>query len=226
MRKIIVFGVFLFVFGCSKDEVKGPSSAILVFPLQNSECTTGVDINETARLITFQWEASDNTQTYKLTVENLLTNSPQVVSTNQTSAQVEVTKGTPYAWHVVSENTKVTTSATSETWNFFNAGTIRTHIPFPANLMSPLSGETVLRDINNEVALTWSGLDLDSDIETYEVFFSESNPPTQWTTMGTNEINELKVSVEEDTVYYWRIKTIDAEGNSSNTGVYSFKVLE
>ncbi|ADV49201.1 hypothetical protein I2486_09535 [Cellulophaga sp. E16_2] len=225
MRRIIGLGVFLFIFGCSKDEVKVPSSALLVFPLQDSECTTGVDINETTRLITFEWEASNNTQSYKLTVENLLTASPQVVSTNQTSAQVQVTKGTPYSWHVVSESSTVASSATSKTWNFYNAGTILSHIPFPARLTSPLSGETVLRDVNNEVALAWSGSDLDSDIETYEVYFSTSNPPTELVGTVGNNVSELEVSVLENTVYYWRVKTIDSASNTSITGIYSFKIL-
>jgi hypothetical protein len=225
MRKIIVFGFFLLLFSCSKDEVKVPSSALLVFPLQDSECTTGVDINETTRLITFQWEASKNTQSYKLKVQNLLTNTPQIVSTNQTSAQVQVTKGTPYSWSVDSENSNVATSATSETWNFYNAGTLLTHIPFPATITSPLSGETVLRDINNEVSLAWSGSDLDSDIETYEVYFSTNNPPTVSAATLTSEITILKVSVEVNTVYYWRVKTTDSAGNTSITGTYSFKIL-
>ncbi|AIY12955.1 fibronectin type III domain-containing protein [Cellulophaga baltica] len=225
MRKIIAFGFFLLVFGCSKDEVKSPSNALLVFPLQDSECTTGTDINETTRLITFQWEASDNTQSYKLTVENLLTSTPQIVSTNQTSAQVQVAKGTPYSWSVVSENAKSSATAKSETWNFYNAGTVRSYIPFPATITSPISGETVIRDTNNEVKLTWSGADLDSDIVSYEVYFSINSTPTLMATLPENT-TELNVSVVENTVYYWRIKTIDAAGNSSSSGVYSFKVLE
>jgi len=36
---------------------------------------------------------------------------------------------------------------------------------------------------------------------------------------------ELKVSVAFDTVYYWQIVTIDAAGNTSTSGVYSFRVL-
>tara|TARA_R110002051_G_scaffold65839_5_gene119509 strand:- start:1183 stop:1827 length:645 start_codon:yes stop_codon:yes gene_type:complete len=213
------------IFSCSKDASKPPSSALLVFPLKNSECTTGQNINQTTRLVNFQWQASENTESYKLRVVNLLTNVPQVVSTNKTSVDLSIKKGVPFSWSVTSENTKVTETATSEVWNFYNAGLQTTYTPFPAQINFPKSGASVLKDSNNEVTLSWTGSDLDADIISYDVYFSTTNPSENL--LGSTDVlvEEYKVSVETNTIYYWYIVTNDAEGNTSNSGVYSFRVL-
>lgn len=211
--------------GCSKDNPKRPGIASLLFPLENSECTTGQNINQTTRLINFQWQSASHTQSYKLKVVNLITNVSQTVSTNNTSIELPMEKGVPYSWSVISENTAVKETATSEIWNFFNAGNQTTHAPFPAKIMSPLSGASVIKDMNNEVTLIWQGADIDSDINNYEVYFSTVNPPV--TLVGTtNQLTEeFQVSVVPNTIYYWSITTTDKEGNSAVSGVYSFRVL-
>ena len=50
-------------------------------------------------------------------------------------------------------------------------------------------------------------------------------PPIDLIRTLSSDVTNIKVSVSSDTVYYWRVIVIDAEGNRSNTGVYSFKVL-
>lgn len=225
MKKIIAVGFFYMLFACSKDAVKPPSSALLVFPLENSECTSGQNINQTTRLVNFQWQASENTESYKLIVVNLLTNVSQTVSTNQTSVDLSIKKGTPFSWSVTSANTKTSETATSEVWNFYNSGSQATYAPFPAKISSPKSGVSVLKDINNEVTLSWIGSDVDGDIASYDVYFSTMSPPLSIVGSMDPLTEELKVSVAFDTVYYWQIVTIDAAGNTSTSGVYSFRVL-
>jgi hypothetical protein len=225
VKKAIVLGIILVLFSCSKDSPKPPSSALLIFPLENSECTVGQNINQTTRLINFQWEASANTDSYKLKVQNLLTNIPQVVSTNLTSVQLQVKKGVPFSWSVTSENKKVNQTATSEVWNFFNAGSQTTHAPFPVRINSPESGKSILKDLNNEVTLSWTGADVDSDIDSYEVYFSTANPPLSIVATTNSLTEEFKVSVVSNTIYYWRVKTIDKIGNTSSSGIYSFRAL-
>tara|TARA_R110000868_G_scaffold3593_7_gene22667 strand:- start:434 stop:1111 length:678 start_codon:yes stop_codon:yes gene_type:complete len=225
LKKVIVLAIFYALFSCSKDDPKPPSSALLVFPLKNSECTTGQNINQTTRLVNFQWQASDNTESYKLRVVNLITNVSQLVNTNKTSVDLSIKKGVPFSWSVTSENTKVTETATSEVWNFYNAGLQTTYTPFPAQINFPKSGATVLRDGNNEIKLSWTGSDLDADIASYDIYFSTVNPPANLLDSTDDLIEEFKVSVESNTIYYWQIVTKDEEGNTSNSGVYSFKVL-
>ena len=225
MKKLILISILIVILGCSKDDPKPPSSALLIFPLENSECTVGQNINQTTRLINFQWEASANTDGYELTVTNLNTNVPQVVTTNETSVQLQVKKGVPFSWSVTSENNKVNKTATSELWYFFNAGAITTRAPFPAKINTPKSGETVLRDLNNQVELSWTGTDLDLDMDVYEVYFSTTNPPLTLETSVNALTQSIAVDVQVNTVYYWSVKSIDKEGNTSSSGVYSFRVL-
>jgi hypothetical protein len=85
--------------------------------------------------------------------------------------------------------------------------------------------ENVFKDVNNEVTLSWSASDLDDDILEYEVYLSVETPPADL--VGTLDEDEatLKVSVASNTVYYWSVITKDEEGNATNSGIYSFKVL-
>lgn len=225
MKRVILISIFYVLIGCGKDEPKKPGMATLLFPLENSECTIGQNINQTTRLINFQWEASAHTQSYKLRVENLRTNVSQMVSTNQNALQLPLIKGTPYSWQVISENTAVTETTRSEIWYFFNAGNQTTHAPFPTRILAPLSGASVVKDLNNEVDLTWQGADIDGDIDLYEVYFSTVNPPVTLTGTTTQNITNFTVTVTSNTVYYWSVKTVDEAGNSASSGVYSFRVL-
>ena len=226
MNIIGLFVLAVFV-SCGGDDgpPPAPQGAALVFPEENSECTTGTEVNQTFTQVTFRWMASSNTERYTLNVVNLNTNVPQNLSTVSTSASLTLAKGTPYSWSVTSQNASSDQVATSETWLFYNAGSQTTYAPFPAQLVHPLSGSTVIKDVANEVLLEWTGADVDNDIEAFEVFLSTTNPPT--TSVGlTNATDmELSVSVESGTVYYWKVVTTDLEGNTSDSGVFDFRVL-
>ncbi|MEQ5792353.1 hypothetical protein J4E06_14895 [Muricauda sp. NFXS6] len=227
IRNIIWLSILVLLVSCGGDDgpPPAPEGAALVFPEENSECTTGTDINQTSTQVTFRWMASNNTENYTLSVTNLNTNVPQNISTASTSASLTITKGTPYAWSVTSRNSNSDQVASSPTWLFYNAGSQTTYAPFPAQLVNPLSGATVQMDIANEVLLEWSGADVDNDIESFEVFFSETNPPT--TSVGITNASgmEIPVGVESGNVYYWRVVTTDLEGNTSISGVFDFRVL-
>lgn len=226
-RFVLVLPILVLLFSCggNDDPPPAPEGANLVFPDENSECTTGISINETLSQVTFQWQASANTDSYTLNVVNLETNIPQTISTAATSASLSIEKGTPFSWSVNSLNMNSDQIATSDTWLFYNAGSQTTYAPFPAQLVSPVSGSTVLKNIANEVVLEWLGADVENDIATFEVFFSDQNPPA--TSMGTTDAAtmEFAVGVLSDTVYYWRIITTDLEGNTSDSGIFEFRVF-
>ena len=227
IRNLIGLFVLTVMVSCGGDDgpPPAPEGAALVFPEENSECTTGTEINQTSTQVTFRWTASNNTDRYTLTVVNLETNVPQNLSTVSTSASLTLSKGTPYSWSVTSQNSSSDQVATSKTWLFYNAGAQITYAPFPVQIVHPLSGSTVLRNLANEILLEWSGADVDNDIDSFEVFLSTTNPPT--TSVGiTSATNmELAVGVESGTVYYWRVITKDLEGNTSDSGVFDFKTL-
>lgn len=228
MKQYFLSLLTLFLFsscGGNDDPPPTPVAANLIFPLENSECTTGVSINETQSQVTFEWQASANTDSYTLSAINLDTNTPQTISTAATSASLSIGKGTPYSWSVTSLNSKSTQVVTSETWLFYNSGFQTTYAPFPAQLVSPVSGFTVQKSIANEVVLSWSGADVDNDIDNFEIFFSEQNPPTTSVGNTTSTVTELAVSVESNIIYYWKVITTDLEGNASDSGVFEFKVF-
>ena len=221
---ILLFGV-LWV-GCSKNsEPKPPVAANLVFPDKDSECTTGQDLNESTSEIEFKWMASEHTESYELRVTNLNTNITQTMNTSAISAKLPIAKGEPFSWLVRSKNTKVTDVAISSTWHFYNAGYLTTHAPFPAQLVNPQNGASLFKDINNEITLAWSAADVDNDIIGFEVYFSTENPPLDLIASPTSTRRNEVVGVSSDTTYYWRVITKDAEGNSSQSGVFTFKAL-
>ncbi len=207
------------------DSPSIPEATQLIFPEQNSECTTGISVNEELSQVTFEWQASNNTETYTLSATDLNTNILQTITTGATSASISIAKGTPYSWSVTSRNSQSDESATSETWLFYNAGSQTTYAPFPAQLVSPSSGSTVVPSNGGTINLDWIGADVENDIAGYEVFFSETNPPTS--PVGTPDAfsSEFTVPVSANTVYFWRVITRDAEGNTSDSGVFEFKTF-
>lgn len=226
MKPITIILCFLALVGCGgKDSPKPPLSAQLVFPEKNSECTTGINVTGTNNsTVQFRWQASDHTESYELRATNLNTNTTQTIVVSGTSANLNIERGAPYSWLVVSKNTEVSETARSETWRFFNAGVETTHAPFPAEVIAPKTGSNIARDINNEVLLEWEGADVDNDLEGYEVYFSTETPPTTLISTLTSGKSDLKVSVEANTVYYWRIVTMDREGNTATNSISEFKV--
>ena len=113
----------------------------------------------------------------------------------------------------------------SETWLFYNSGFQTTYAPFPAEIIEPKVGSTVLRDINNDILLSWNGADVDNDIVGFEIYISTENPPEELLFSLGSGATTTKVAVATNTVYYWRVVTKDAEGNSSDSGVFDFRAL-
>ena len=225
MRNIVaVFVVLLFV-GCGKDDPpKPPDAANLVFPEQNSECTTGVDQSETTSEVEFRWQSAANTDTYELRVTQLGTSITQTETTANTSARVVLQKGTPYSWMVITRNTKTMDAVSSSTWQFYNAGVQTSYAPFPAEILAPGSGSTVAINSEGVVELSWNGADVENDINRYEIYHGTDNPPTELEATNIVGDTTLDVTVDPGT-YYWRVVTIDSQGNSSDSGTYSYNAL-
>lgn len=227
-RSVFLMMSIILIIGCRNDDTAPPpvpEGAILVFPLENSECTTGQNINETLSQVTFEWQPSANTDLYTLSAVNLNTNMPQTLTTASTSASLSIEKGAPFSWSVTSTNTDSDLTAISESWLFYNAGSQTAYAPFPAQIIAPKSGATVIEDEASQVTLQWTGADVENDIESFEVYLSDQNPPTALLQTLDVETTQTKVTVTSGTTYYWRIITKDAVGNTSDSGIYDFKVL-
>ena len=226
MRNTIILLAGVLLLSCSKDSPpKPPEAALLVFPDRNSECTTGIDLNDQTSQVEFRWQEAKYADTYELIVTNVNTGASQNITTTALSALRPLDKGALYSWFIRTRNEKTENVATSETWLFYNAGSDTSYAPFPAEIVAPLSGASVVRDINNEITLEWSGADIDNDLEGYEIYLDTANPPTTLVASPSVSLNSVTITVERDTVYYWKVISRDREDNTSDSGVYSFRVL-
>ncbi|MGB5378347.1 hypothetical protein [Muriicola sp.] len=226
MKQKLSLLLIILLIACGKDSPKPPEAAVLIFPQKNSECITGISLNNTSSQVEFRWLAAKYADTYQLKFTNVLTNSSVTSApTEALSVRVPLLKGVPYQWTITTQNNETQEIAISEAWYFYNAGTETTFPPFPAQINEPLSGASVARDLNNEVTLGWTGADVDNDIATYDVYLDTVANPQLLLASTSISITEIPASVAADTIYYWRVVTTDREGNSSDSGTYSFRVI-
>lgn len=226
MKQKLSLLLIILLVACGKDSPKPPEAAVLIFPQKNSECITGISLNNTSSQVEFRWLAAKYADTYQLKFTNVLTNSSVTSApTEALSVRVPLLKGVPYQWTITTQNNETQEIAISEAWYFYNAGTETTFPPFPAQINEPLSGASVARDLNNEVTLGWTGADVDNDIATYDVYLDTVANPQLLLASTSISITEIPASVAADTIYYWRVVTTDREGNSSDSGTYSFRVI-
>jgi len=234
--------ISLFLAACSGGEpgetptpqpqVKTPTAASLVSPANNTECNQGNIISTDLSSVLFQWNPSENTNTYTLKVTNLNTNTVQEQSSSNTSLSMALKRGTPFSWKVVSKSNSTTQTAESGTFRFFNAGApVENHTPFPAEAVSPSRGAT-LTGVTS-ITMEWESSDIDNDLAAHTVqllgssevldqvdFDNETTVTYQTTT--TQSINE--VAVEAGKIYYWQVKSQDEVGNSATSEIFEFRV--
>ena len=234
--------ISLFLVACSGGEpgetptpqpqVKIPTAASLVSPANNTECNQGNIISTDLSSVLFQWNPSENTNTYTLKVTNLNTNTVQEQSSSNTSLSMALKRGTPFSWKVISKSNNTTQTAESGTFRFFNAGApVENHTPFPAEAVSPSRGAT-LTGVTS-ITIEWESSDIDNDLAAHTVqllgssevldqvdFDNETTVTYQTTT--TQSINE--VVVEAGKIYYWQVKSQDEVGNSATSEIFEFRV--
>ena len=244
MKKQLLYIILisLFLAACSGGEpgetptpqpqVKTPTAASLVSPENNTECNQGNIISTDLSSVLFQWNPSENTNTYTLKVTNLNTNTVQEQSSSNTSLSMALKRGTPFSWKVVSKSNSTTQTAESGTFRFFNAGApVENHTPFPAEAVSPSRGAT-LTGVTS-ITIEWESSDIDNDLAAHTVqllgssevldqvdFDNETTVTYQTTT--TQSINE--VAVEAGKIYYWQVKSQDEVGNSATSEIFEFRV--
>jgi hypothetical protein len=233
MRKVLlgIVVISLSVFSCSKDTpggggggttptptAKTPGKAVLTSPENNKTCE---EVN-TSGQVTFSWNASTDTDKYDLKITNL--NTQGVSNQNNlttTSKAVTLSKGIPYSWSITSKN-EGTKTTTSDTWQFYLAGDgVVNYAPFPATAVSPSPGASVART-GGKVTVEWSGSDADDDSLTYTLEM-DTTDGIQGTVIAEDiSASSVEVSVEADTVYYWRVISSDGQ-NTSTSIVYTFR---
>jgi len=215
----------ILVFGCSKSEdviLQNPTAAKLVFPFENSLCNVGTDVTDSQSKVLFEWKPGNYTDSYKVVIKNGFNDNETTYNTTNTEIAIVLNRATPYQWHVISESDAVNQTAQSEIWQFYNAGQgIQSYAPFSAMLYYPAMAEKISNV--SEVTLKWTGNDLDNDIVGYDIYFSKENDPTIF--FNNLNANELMVPVTPNTIYFWKVITKDALGNTSVSSIYQFEML-
>jgi hypothetical protein len=203
------------------DPVPSPLAATLVFPDNNAECNEGVVLNGTQSKVTFEWNASQNTDSYEVNLRNLNSNSSSKSNSNTNSAEITLERGVPYEWFVISKANGTNATATSSIWKFYNQGPgIENYAPFPAEAVNPGRGAAI--DNSGTVQLEWTGSDVDNDIIEYEVLFGTDSEPSDL--LGTTPDSFIDATIATG-VYYWRVISRDSQGNSSQSEIFEFSVL-
>jgi len=203
-----------------------PGDVTLTAPTNGKVCETGTSTSDTKSNVDFSWSASTNTSTYDLQVTNLNTSSAiNKTGLSTTNTTVELDKGQPYIWKVISKNTSTTQTGTSSSWKFYLAGPgITNYAPFPAELKSPASGSTISRSSDGKVTFSWEGSDPDQGDQLKYTLYVDKTDGKQSPTSDLSDITSKTVDVALDggTLYYWRVKTSDGT-NSSFSIVYTFR---
>jgi hypothetical protein len=226
MRRIGIYILLVSVlFSCKKksEPIPAPSAALLTSPLKNESCNTGTALSATESTVVFNWAIASNTETYELSIRNLLSNevSTKIASSNTASATLK--RNTPYSWFVTSKSSRTAEINKSEVWKFYNAGLSTTsYAPFPAEIVAPKMNDIAIVS-GGKATLSWTGLDVDNDIVGYDVYFGANASPVLYQGNLAANVTTLSVTVTTNT-YYWKIITKDSKGNSSDSGVFKFVV--
>ncbi len=234
--------IMLLVVACSKEgstntpnpipdpvvQVDPPLASTLVYPNKDEVCETGINVSESLSSVEFEWSKSQNTDFYDLHIENLNSGQQSVFyNLSNTSKSVSLNKGTPFSWYVVSRRNQTTAVAESENWRFYLSGEgVTNYPPYPAQLVSPSSGKS-FESSTSSVLLTWEMTDSDESNQnlTATLYFDTVDGLQTPSAENSNiSSSQKEVTVSSGNVYYWRVKTTDAAGDSSFSMVYVFRV--
>lgn len=227
VKKTIFILILSLGFSCADDDngevvepVENPTAVTLSFPIDNTECNEGVIISDTRSEVVFKWTGSENNDSYTVSLKNLETEVIKNYNTTFEELAISILRGVPYAWSVVSKVTNNPETAESTIWKFYNAGLPKeSHPPFPADIVSPAMGSTTEP---GSVKLQWNGSDIDNDIVSYSILLDTVEVPVL--SAGNATTNSLTVEVEAGKVYYWKVVSVDANGNNSDSEIFQFKV--
>jgi hypothetical protein len=194
------------------------TSIVLFFPENEMECTEGNVISDTESELTFEWKDANFNSPYILHLTNISNGQAKMIESETTELAIILDRGISYSWYVTG-----TSNASSEIWNFFNAGPgLESAIPLPAEAISPVSGASISQT-STSVNLIWKSEDSDGDIVGHDLYFGESTDPEIYSTDITEtRINEIPVKAGK--TYYWKIVTKDSIGNESTSAIFSFSV--
>ena len=220
MKKILIISFCVFsmlIISCSKTyEFRAPvdpAAANLSKPANNTQC---LEVDK----VKFEWNKSDNTDTYTITIIDLISSATVTQNTSTNTVEITLTKGKPYSWQITSKNKSTSKTAKSEVWKFYLSGAADSnHAPFPAEIIAPKNDTTVSA---GSIELSWKVSDVDvGDTHKFDVKLDKTNATT---VICTDQADTKKTVTLTAGVYYWRVIAKDNNGNHSESGVYKFTV--
>ena len=190
-----------------------PAAANLSKPANNTQC---LEVDK----VKFEWNKSDNTDTYTITIIDLISSATVTQNTSTNTVEITLTKGKPYSWQITSKNKSTSKTAKSEVWKFHLSGAADSnHAPFPAEIIAPKNDTTVSA---GSIELSWKVSDVDvGDTHKFDVKLDKTNATT---VICTDQADTKKTITLTAGVYYWRVIAKDNNGNHSESGVYKFTV--
>ena len=221
---LLIFLLCVATISCKKkpiETINPPTKATLSLPANNEACTSGTISSSALSSILFKWSASQNTESYELTIKNLENGAVITQTTSTTELAVTLTRNMPYSWFVTAKSSKIATTAVSETWKFYNVGEAASvFAPFPADLTFPKMAQRITPTAG-KLALTWTGSDVDNYILNYDIYLGTTTTPALIKAAQIG-LTLSDVAVNASTTYYWKVITRDNRGNTSDSGIYIF----
>ena len=226
MRKslniLVLTFALLFCWSCSKPTIPEPGAAALTSPENKNTCIP-MFTDEATGVVNFKWQNSLNTDSYELVVRNTVSRTEQKKAVDLTTITLVLERGYPYTWWVISSSNIIAVKTKSEVWSFYIEGIEQqTHIPFPAQLKTPLEGQIVISS-SGQINLEWLGSDLDNDIAYYQIYLG-TNPNRLQLFQDNLSIPNYSVNLSVDETYYWKIVTVDRNGNKSESVIQTFRI--
>jgi hypothetical protein len=206
---------------CSDDEPLSPSRTppqpTPIYPVDQS----------TNQSITpyFSWECESPhglDLTYELSLSRFdNTGDPFTTRTNEKFFQYgdELSRDTKYKWKVAAI---ANGQETASTHRYFTTGTGYNNPPLPPKLIAPY--EYGFHPL--DVTFTWTCLDPDGDILTYDVWLAKYGSTLEPVSLGQSTTEYQSPVLEFDTRYQWRVIAHDAESESAPSRLTSFSTKE
>lgn len=218
-----LYFLILLMWACAPDPIPEPQATQLLTPSNLNICTTATGVNDQEKQVVFEWTSALNTDSYTLIVQNTITGRQYSRETSLLKENMILPSGAPYRWYVLTKSSLTPAVGKSLVWYFYLEGEPGvTYIPFPALLLQPENDSTVSPNANGAYVFQWAGKDIDNDISHYNLYLG--NQPDELNLVKENvSVENVQLNLNSGQTYYWQVKTIDREGNSSLSLVYSFQ---
>lgn len=230
--KVVRLFLLLLLLSCSEEEsdvpvvkAEAPEAAFLEYPFANSRCIEGSVGSGDKTEIEFLWKPGNFSTSFDLVVVNLLTKAESKYSTSGDSYVVSLLRGTPYSWQIISYNSDHPEGTAGQPSKFYTSGDgITNYAPFEADLLQPAYGAEFAHN-TEKVRLEWAAEDVDAEELKYELYISQDK---DFSEASKHELSGMyyEVVVVPEMTYFWKVKTKDPVGNTSESNVSKFHILK